>query len=365
MASNPTTPRVVNRCARWTLGVLLPWALLVFPRAVRAEDKPPPKLPAFLRLEYAPGPLKNCPNRETLEDAIIAVAKRDPLNNVAPALLQVTIKRRGPFYVGLVEVRDKDGAAVWHRPWDAPLASCRELVDALGYLIGSALREDPPAPPAPPAPAPAKVEPAPSAPLTPVVPTPDQANLPPSPPRREAVRFNIGAAGALGIGTSGPLFSFNLMASAGLRWRSFSGALEFRWTPPEPAAVDTAGRELVHVMQYAGRVVPCGHFRALVYCGVGEVSAIVSKGALNDTMAASATALPSAATGVRIGADLPIPILGRRLVFRPAVDALVNVAEVRIRVVGVPGASTASTEWMTPRFSVFVGAGILTDLRLK
>lgn len=116
--------------------------------------------------------------------------------------------------------------------------------------------------------------------------------------------------------------------------------------------------------QYAGRIVPCGHLRALVYCGVGEVSAIVSKGALGDTMAVSATAVPSAAMGVRVGADLPIPILERRLVFRPSVDVLVKVAEVRIRVAGVPAASSvgASTEWMTPRFSVFVGAGILKDL---
>jgi len=329
---------------------LLPWALLLSPLAARAEAPPP--LPRFVRLEYIHPAGKGCPEQAVLEDAVLVAARRDPFNRVAPALLRVTIAPHGHLYAATLEVRDGDGGVIWTRPFD-PLSSCGSAVQAAGFLMGSLLRDPPPAP----APSPAPVPPP-----APAVPLKREA---PAPPRSEPLRLNLGIASALAIRTTAPEAGFNLVADAGLRVRSFSIAGEFRWTPPEVADVDTAGLARVHVMQFSGGVVPCGHFRALFYCGVGQVIAVVGMGAPGVDPRSVTT--PSAATGTRIGVELPLPVWGRRFAVRLSADVVVTLLDVAFHFGDPMEANAMSTPpaWTSPRLVLGFGAGFKTDLHLK
>ena len=125
------------------------------------------------------------------------------------------------------------------------------------------------------------------------------------------------------------------------------------------------GAPLVHVLQYAGGIVPCGHFRAFFYCGVGQVIAVVAKGS-PDVEPQSLT-VGTVATGVRIGGDLPLPPWGRRFAARLSADVLVTPGDVAIRLLNsMPtNASTSPFAWSIPRLTVALGAGIVTDLHLK
>src|SRR5689334_12462507 len=124
MTSNPTARLLANLWGRWICRALLSSSVLLHPLAARADDAPkrPPKLPSFLHLEYNRGALKDCPDQEAFEQAIIANAQRHPFNSAAPALLRVTLARRGPFHAATIEVRDADGSVLWLRPFDEPLA---------------------------------------------------------------------------------------------------------------------------------------------------------------------------------------------------------------------------------------------------
>jgi hypothetical protein len=97
------------------------------------------------------------------------------------------------------------------------------------------------------------------------------------------------------------------------------------------------------------------------------VIAVVTKGARDTMPLSTATTMASGAIGVRAGADVPVPVWGRRFVFRPWVDAIVTLRDVRVRFVETPATNIDNVRpaWTTPRFVVFFGGGIVTDLRLR
>src|SRR5262245_33939931 len=111
----------VPRGVKWCTFVA---ALLLPPVLARAE-KPP--LPPFMRLEYLPTTGKSCPGLEELRDLLIVGAKRDPFNDVAPALLRVIIARRGGHYEATIELRDAAGVNVWPPVPLEPRSSCDGL----------------------------------------------------------------------------------------------------------------------------------------------------------------------------------------------------------------------------------------------
>jgi hypothetical protein len=310
--------------------------LLLFPVAARAADEP--KLPDVMRLEYTHSAAKSCPAQEMLEDAVVVAAGRDPFKRDAAAFLRVTISRRGALYHADLEVRDGAGSVVFTHPFK-PLRSCDSLVQDVGFVIGDRLRAPSPIPPSspPPAPAPPKLEPPPA-------------------PRAAPLRLNLGIAGALALRTAAPVLGFNLAAGVGLRWRSFSGALEFRWTPPQEAAVDASGRAWGSAMQFTGGIVPCGHVRAFFACGLGQITAVVWQGAPG-TMLQSLT-LPAAAAGARLGGDVPLPWWGRLFALRLSADALVTLRHAAIYVDGSDGSPLV---WTTPGLTVALGVGFVTD----
>jgi hypothetical protein len=72
------------------------------------------------------------------------------------------------------------------------------------------------------------------------------------------------------------------------------------------------------------------------------------------------------ATGTRIGADLPLPMWGRRFAVRLSADVLVTPGDVAIGFGDATStnAGTAPLAWSLPRLTAAFGAGFVTDLRL-
>jgi hypothetical protein len=258
--------------------------LALAPAAARAADPPAADPPAVdppqitLRLSYNLGPgAQNCPPEQALHDEVARRMGYDPFTPAAADRVVATLNRSGRLFSGTLELFDSSGKRTWRKSYafrGQKDEDCAALDMAMGIDIAVAFIDFSLPPPAATAPSP---PPSPEPPPHPEAPPPSsspppkvESPPPPPPPRSEPLRLNLGIASALALRTASRPFAFNLMADAGLRYRSFSGALEFRWTPPEVAAVDTRGRELVRVMQYAGGILPCGHFRALIYCGVGQ-----------------------------------------------------------------------------------------------
>jgi hypothetical protein len=102
----------------------------------------------------------------------------------------------------------------------------------------------------------------------------------------------------------------------------------------------------------------------MFYCGVGQVIAVVAKGAPG-IMPQSISAW-SAATGARVGADLPLPLWGRRFGVRLSADVLATLRDVELRFGDdMKTAMDAPPAWTTPRLTMAFSAGFVTDLRLK
>jgi hypothetical protein len=103
----------------------------------------------------------------------------------------------------------------------------------------------------------------------------------------------------------------------------------------------------------------------MFYCGVGQVIVVSGKGAPG-IVPQSITGW-SAATGARVGADVPLPVWGRWFVMRLSADLLVTLHDVAFHF----GDATLTNDrnalpvWTTPRLAVALGAGFATDLRLK
>jgi len=269
---------------RWALVTFL---LLLSTRAAAAE------LPAHTRvlLDYTaryPG----CPRARFLEDVIRARTSYEPFAPSADARLVVTVAREGRSYKGHAEVRSKAGALLYERD-RGPGADCQLIVEGLGFAVSVALDPGGGESPEPQAPSP------PRAPELPVKQAP--APVPPAPEpfeQKAPFRVRIGASAALGIGVA-PRPAAGVAIDVGLRWPTFSVALEGRAYPPAEGAADT-GLVQLRTWQITGAVVPCGHWRWLFGCGVVEM------GALSGTSAArtsEATTLFRVAGGMRAGME--------------------------------------------------------------
>src|SRR6185503_10177698 len=101
-----------------------------------------------------------------------------------------------------------------------------------------------------------------------------------------------------------------------------------------------------------------GHFRALFYCGIGQVMEVVGKG--SPGVMPSSITLISVATGTRLGVDVPWPWWGRRFAVRLSADVLGTLHDAAFHVVG-----RSQPTWTTTGLTVGLNAGLAADLHLK
>jgi hypothetical protein len=295
-----------------------------------------------LRLDYTRGPgAEACPDERGMRDAVAARLGYDPVS-LAPGPsgppgqlpgIRVSIARRGGGFVAIVEKRDPTGRVEWTRP---PLmdADCRHLVSVLGLSIAIAID-----PGALGAPSPVEPPPGPPPPAQPPLPTAER-----QPSSRPAVRLGVRAG--LAVDTVATPTA-TIAADLGVGGEVWSVSLEGRADLPATAAVDAGARIRTSVL--AASLVPCGHWRWFVGCGVVSVGALRAAGTNFDTNKENSGFY--AVAGLRVGLEWPLPNL-ERLALRVSGDGLVT-----LRSMTAFRSDDGRAVWRTPPVAGLLGAG--------
>jgi hypothetical protein len=303
---------------------------------VQKDDASAPAI--AVRLDYSAA--DGCPAEKELRDIVAARMGYDPFTpptTPAPFFLHITLSRQGAGFAGVVELRDAAGRVVWSRP---PLVEtdCRRLASVIGGVtvtvaIDTASTQ---AAAAPPPPAPLSLPP-------PAQPTPDAA--PPSTSvTRPAVRLGVRAAAAIGVG---PAPTAAITADLGAGWTAFSIAVEGRADVPTTGGVSMGVSARTSVL--AASLLPCGHFRWFVGCGILSVGVLRAEGV--DVLHAAQDSGIYAAAGVRAGLEWPVvPAFALRL----SADALVNLHPLAAQVDFEAGKGQV---WRSGPFAAMVGGG--------
>jgi hypothetical protein len=309
------------------------WALAAAP-AGAAEPR------AVSRLDYSSA--ETCPGEPELRSIVAARMGTDPFTaGPAPAAptVRVIVERRPGGFAGTVELRDPAGRLVWSRP---PLmdADCRRLVEVLGSISIPAAIDGPALPAVPIAPT--------MPPAAPPFPAP-----PPTPPPAAGPAFRVGARGGLAVGLT-PTPTAHIAVDVGVGWPSFSLALEGGAALPMQGDADAGVRLRTSIV--SGSLVPCGHYKWFVGCGLISVGALRAE-AVNATTPATSTGIFVAA-GARAGLEWPIvPAFALRL----SADALVNLHPLGAQALKGPTPVQAIPveAWRSGPFAGVLGAGFV------
>ncbi len=319
-------------------------ALLLVAAPVYADDAPAPRGRIFgsdaaptraaVRLLYnAPS---SCPAERELRATLAARLGYDPIDRDAPGLVRVELAREGRAFVARLVREDARGRVVWSHQHTDP--DCHMAVQGAALSIVIAIEKAPlregdvaraPSDQAPP--------PLSLAPIAPVVPS--------AMVTRPSIR--IGARGALAMGAL-PALTAALTVDAGVGWEYASIALEGRADVPVTGNVDEGRR--IHTSLFAGSLVPCGHYKWFVGCGLVTLGALRVEG--RDISRPQADTGIYFGAGVRVGVEwavipaLALRLTGDVLVTVHPMNALVNDREV----------------WRTPPFTGAVGGGLVLRL---
>jgi hypothetical protein len=279
---------------------LLPPALLIALAPAQAAADPAPGAEAArasARLEYLRGPgAESCPGEEGLRDRVATqMGGADPFSADALKRVVVAVTRRDHAFEADFTFYDAAGAPFGRRHLDGA-ATCSALLQDLATSLTLALRPFlyPAAPPAPPVPPPA-VAPPPVAPA-PAIPPPVEP-----PPSSTRPAFRVGAGATVGFGVSPAVAIPGFGGFIGVRWPSFSLALEGRGDLPASTG-DVAVAVSFRTSLAAGSLAPCFHYRWLLGCGL--VSAGAMHGTGTDVHPAEQTSAFVGA-GARAGVEVP------------------------------------------------------------
>jgi len=126
-----------------------------------------------------------------------------------------------------------------------------------------------------------------------------QLSAPPT--RPTGPQLTVGLGGLVALGTAPGPAAGGLELQVGLRWSSWSAAVDGRFDFPAFADLPV-GR--ISALLGGGSLVGCGHYRMLFGCGVLTVAAL--RGAGHELLAARSVTFPYLAAGVRGGAEIPV-----------------------------------------------------------
>lgn len=311
----------------------------------------PPRVGIHLEYTRGAGTAEACPDERGMRGAIAARLGYDPVSSAPGSLsiLRVSVSRQGGGFVVLAEKRDPAGRVEWARPALVD-GDCRHLIEVLGLSIAIAIDPGALGSAAGVAPVPVEEPPPPVPPLPPTV--------APVPPSLSTARpaFRLGLRAGLAVAT-GPAPAATLAADVGVRGEAWSVSLEGRVDLPVTADVDQGVRLRTSVL--AGALVPCGHWRWFVGCGVVAVGSLRLEGLYLDPSTPGGVVEPRtgygvyAAAGLRAGLEWPVPSL-RQLALRLSGDALFTIHPVT----GFRMTPEAAA-WVTPPFAGLFGAGVV------
>jgi hypothetical protein len=282
---------------------------------------------------------EECPDQDALRSAVAARLGYDPFVREARETVVARIGRDGEVWRAQVALVDDKGMERGARRLETASPDCADLITAMALTISIAVDplsviRPPPAVAAPErqAPAPEPIAPPPEptapapAPVAPVLETPVASTPAAQSAATEIEPFvGLGLRGSLNIG-AGP--AFGGLASVGVRWRSFSLALEAGADAPSSAPSSQGGR--VETFAGLGSIVPCAHYRRLFACAVGTLGSITARGA-EISAPRTGSALYGGA-GARIGASIP---LGGRLDLVGFAGVLASLARFTVTINGV------------------------------
>ncbi len=298
--------------------------------AAVARANPTARL-VYLRDEAIAG----CPDERALRDAVAARLGYDPFRDDAATTITATLSRGGRGVRAVVTLQDATGRTTGSRTLASDRSDCAELGSAVALAISIAVDPLALVRKPPPAEAPA---PAPACPECPVCPPP------PAPPRAKAsFRAQVGAQ--LDLGAVPGVASLGITASAGVRWRAASIAVEGR-VDPRLATFDAPNGRVGATLLLV-ELAPCAHFRWAAAC------ALVGAGALQGVSAGIAAPRRDstfyAAAGARLAVEIPL-----RGPFALALhgDLLATITRTTLQIDGTDA-------WATPPLSGAVGAAVL------
>jgi hypothetical protein len=277
---------------------------------------------AAARLSYVRGPgAEECPDEQELRDAVAALlGGRDPFAPNGAKRMDVTIVRPDRDFVGHVTLYGEDGGLIGEQ--EHANAACTTLVQKIGASIAIALGSYvPPTDPSPPvalvaAPPPALPPPRPHPP-----PGPDA-----TPPPARGLRLQVGAGAALGGGFA-PALSVGFGGLIGARWPAASLSVDVR--ADLPASTEPTANAAFRTSWLGASLVPCGHVRWFLACGLVSAGR-VSSAATGNTMPADGTA-GYLGFGGRVGLEAPF---SSRVAGQITADVLVNALRPTIRLEG-------------------------------
>jgi hypothetical protein len=322
--------------------LLAPW-----PSAARAAD-PVPQI--ALRLSYVLGPgAQNCPPEQALHDEVARRMGYDPFTLDAPDRVVATLNRSGRLFSGTLELFDSSGKSKWKKSYafrGKKDEDCAALDMAMGIDIRVAFirfslpppiaaPSSPSQPESPPTPAPTEASVPPSKPLVQAPPpqprSPAQASPPAPAPRTLSSpsprpRIEIGAGPLVALGVA-PFINIGAVVHAGVRWPSWSLALEGRGDLSAFGNLSKTRSEVFKTALLAGSFVPCFHRGLFVGCGV------VTAGAVHNEAVGVPTAKLATAgyvgLGLRGGVEFSLARLWQPLAIRVHGDGLFSVLTAR------------------------------------
>jgi len=241
--------------------------------SARAQTKPPPPIQLALYYDVPQGLSKRCYETRDFQDRVYVAIRYSAFE--PPAIggkLLVRMAEAGPDVEVSWVHEDVEGRPV-RPPYKGKAHTCYEALDDAIAALKDYL---PPLPP--------RV----------------------SPPPARPVFLSLGGGTGVRLG-SGRAPAPGLALDLGVRWREkpVSLAVEVRAALPVATEVQSIPGTRVGTWLMTAALLPCGHYRWLVGCGLVEAGAVRSSGAEIDPSSGD-TVGPYVAMGARAGVEIPV-----------------------------------------------------------
>jgi hypothetical protein len=315
----------------------------------RAAADPEPRDRSAVHLIYtvAPG-TEGCPDESAIRNSVSARLGYEPWDEKADRTLHASVKRGGRALVGRIELRSRQGKLLGKRELRSQGNDCKDLAASMELAISIAIdplsitRTKPTAAPSPPPPPPSKAD----QPKIVYVPSPPPPA--PTPPPLPGPPWKLAASlgGMVAFGSAPPSVAGGLTLGLRLRRGLFSVGAEGRFDLP--ANQDVQGGKISGFIM-GGALLPCAHYKA--FFGCVNVTAGALRAAGHDLLSAENVTMPYLATGLRLGAEIPLVSI---LALRVYGDLLATCTRISLK-----ETDTGKVFWTTPPVSGVLGLGFV------
>jgi hypothetical protein len=247
------------------------------PSAARAQPKAEPPIHLELRYDVPQASAERCYKPSDFQDRVYVAIQYDAFKPPAVSGKLRVLVAQVDADVEVRWVHEDAGGKPVGQPYKGRAHTCYEALDDAIAALKDYL---PPLPPPPPPP----------------------GTSPPS-PSSSPIFVALGAGAGVRLGT-GRTPEPGLALDAGMRWREKPASLAFEVRAALPIVTDVSSMPGTRVGTWllTGALLPCGHYRWLVACGLVEAGAVSAAGA----ELSSRSLGPYVAMGARAGLEIPV-----------------------------------------------------------